>query len=52
VILSFKTFTGSVIFTDGTGSLQGFTARVRVRLDRPTNLWHWDGAYSFGDDEA
>jgi hypothetical protein len=48
VILSIKTFTGSVIFTDGTGSLQGFTARVSVRLDKRTNLWHWDGAYSFG----
>jgi phage protein U len=48
VILSFKTSTGSVIFTDGTGSLQGFHARVSVRLDKRTNLWHWDGAYSFG----
>jgi hypothetical protein len=48
VILSFATFTGSVIFTDGTGSLQGFHARVSVRLDNRTNLWHWDGAYSFG----
>jgi len=51
VILSSKTLTGSVVFTDGTGSLQGFTARVSVRLDRPTGLWHWDGAYSFGGDE-
>jgi hypothetical protein len=48
VTLSFKTSIGTVIFTNGTGSLQGFTARVSVRLDKPTGLWHWDGAYSFG----
>jgi hypothetical protein len=47
VTLSFKTFTGTVIFTGGTGNLQGFYARANVRLDKPTNLWHWDGMYSF-----
>ena len=50
VTLSFATSTGSVVFTDGTGSLQGFHARVSVRFDKQTNLWHWDGAYSFGND--
>jgi hypothetical protein len=52
VNLSFKTSTGSVIFTGGTGSLQGFQARLAVRFDKKTNLWHWDGMYRFDDDVA
>jgi hypothetical protein len=49
VTLSFATLTGSIIFTGGTGSLEGFSGRVSVRLDKRTGLWHWDGMYRFGD---
>jgi hypothetical protein len=51
VTLSFTTFTGSIIFTNGTGSLQDY-ARVQVRLDKTTGLWHWGGMYRFaGSDD-
>lgn len=47
VVLDLSAGTGVVRFSDGTGTLAGFTARADVSAD-PTGLWHWDGTYSFG----
>jgi hypothetical protein len=42
---------GLCTLSDGTGTLAGFRARVRVTADHTVpNLWHWDGTYSFGKD--
>ena len=39
---------GLCTLSDGTGTLTGFRARVRVSADHQVqNLWHWDGTYSF-----
>jgi hypothetical protein len=47
-LLRFKTGVGLCTMSDGTGTLAGFRARVRVRADSSiANLWHWDGTYSF-----
>jgi len=47
VVLDLSAGTGVVTFSDGTGTLAGFTAKVDVSAD-PSGLWHWDGTYSFG----
>ena len=40
---------GLCTLSDGTGTLAGFHARVRVTADHSVPyLWHWDGTYSFG----
>jgi hypothetical protein len=40
---------GLCTLSDGTGTLAGFHARVRVTADHTVpNLWHWDGTYGFG----
>ena len=40
---------GLCTLSDGTGTLAGFHARVRVTADHSVpNLWHWDGTYGFG----
>lgn len=44
--LDFSTGTGLCTFSDGTGQLAGFTARVKVSFLGGT-LWAWDGTYSF-----
>ena len=41
------THLGLCTFSDGTGPLTGFSARVDVSLDPATGLFHWDGTYSF-----
>ena len=49
-IASFVSRPGSGLCTisDGTGTLAGFHARVRVTADSSIpKLWHWDGTYSF-----
>jgi hypothetical protein len=47
-LLRFATGVGLCTFSDGTGTLAGFHARVRVTADSSIpNLWHWDGTYSF-----
>ena len=47
-LLRFKTGVGLCTISDGTGTLAGFRARVRVTADSSiANLWHWDGTYSF-----
>jgi hypothetical protein len=47
-LLQFKTGRGLCTLSDGTGTLTGFHARVRVSADKTiANLWHWDGTYSF-----
>jgi hypothetical protein len=47
-LLRFATGIGLCTFSDGTGTLAGFHARVRVTADSSIpNLWHWDGTYSF-----
>jgi hypothetical protein len=47
-VLHFATGTGLCTFSDGTGALAGFQARVRVTADSSIpSLWHWDGTYSF-----
>jgi hypothetical protein len=47
-LLHFATGVGLCTISDGTGTLAGFRARVRVTADSsiPT-LWHMDGTYSF-----
>ena len=47
-LLRFATGVGSCTISDGTGTLAGFHARVRVTADSSVpNLWHWDGTYGF-----
>jgi hypothetical protein len=47
-LLHYATGTGLCTFSDGTGTLAGFHARVRVRADSSIpHLWHWDGTYGF-----
>jgi hypothetical protein len=47
-LLHFATGTGLCTISDGTGTLAGFHARVRVTADSSIpKLWHWDGTYSF-----
>ena len=47
-LLHFATGVGLCTFSDGTGTLAGFQARVRVTTDSSIpDLWHWDGTYSF-----
>jgi hypothetical protein len=49
-VLRFATGVGLCTFSDGTGTLTGFHARVRVTADRSIpELWHWDGTYSFSN---
>ena len=48
-LLHFATGLGLCTFSDGTGTLAGFHARVRVTHDSSIpDLFHWDGTYSFG----
>ena len=47
-LLRFATGVGLCTISDGTGTLAGFHARVRVTADSSIpQLWHWDGTYSF-----
>jgi hypothetical protein len=47
-LLRFATGVGLCTISDGTGTLAGFHARVRVTADSSIpNLWHWDGTYGF-----
>ena len=47
-LLRFATGTGLCTVSDGTGTLAGFHARVRVTADSSIpKLWHWDGTYGF-----
>jgi len=47
-LLRFATGIGLCTISDGTGTLAGFHARVRVTADKSIPaLWHWDGTYSF-----
>jgi hypothetical protein len=47
-LLRFSTGTGLCTISDGTGTLAGLHARVRVTHDPSiSDLWHWDGTYSF-----
>ena len=47
-LLRFATGTGLCTISDGTGTLAGFHARVRVTADSSIpKLWHWDGTYGF-----
>lgn len=41
---------GLCTFSDGTGDLANFHARVRVSPPTDGVNWHWDGVYSFDDD--
>jgi hypothetical protein len=47
VTLSFATLSGVVRFSGGTGQFSGFEANVIVTYNANTNLWYWDGTYSF-----
>jgi hypothetical protein len=47
VTLSFATLSGVVTLSGGTGQFRGFEASVVVTYNPVTNLWHWDGTYSF-----
>ena len=38
---------GLCTFSDGTGQLAGFTARINVRIDPATLITYWDGTYTF-----
>jgi hypothetical protein len=44
---SFATLSGVVTFSGGTGQFRGFEATVIVTYNPNTNLWYWDGTYSF-----
>ena len=44
--LDFSTGLGLCTFSDGTGQLAGFTARVNVS-SLGGKMWAWDGTYSF-----
>ncbi len=47
-VLHYATGVGLCTISDGTGTLAGFQARVRVTHDSSiSDLWHWDGTYSF-----
>ncbi len=49
-LLRFATGVGLCTISDGTGTLAGFHARVRVTADSSiSDLWHWDGTYSFSN---
>jgi hypothetical protein len=41
---------GLCTFSDGTGNLAGFRARIKVSPPTDGLNWHWDGVYSFDDD--
>ena len=47
VTLSFASLSGVVTFSGGTGQFRGFHAHVTVTFSPATNLWYWDGTYSF-----
>ena len=47
-LLRFATGVGLCTVSNGTGTLAGFHARVRVTADSSIpKLWHWDGTYGF-----
>ena len=47
-LLRFATGAGLCTVSDGTGTLAGFHARVRVTANSSIpKLWHWDGTYGF-----
>jgi hypothetical protein len=47
-LLRYATGRGLCTFSDGTGTLAGFKARINVSPDSTTpNLFHWEGTYSF-----
>jgi hypothetical protein len=49
-LLHYATGVGLCTISDGTGTLAGFHARVRVTHDPSiSDLWHWDGTYSFSN---
>ena len=49
-LLHFATGLGLCTISDGTGTLAGFDARVRVTHDSSIpDLYHWDGTYSFSN---
>lgn len=48
VTLSFATLSGVVTFSGGTGQFKHFQASVIVTYNAVTQLWYWDGTYSFG----
>jgi hypothetical protein len=47
VTLSWATLSGVVTLSGGTGQFRGFEASVIVTYNPNTNLWYWDGTYSF-----
>jgi hypothetical protein len=47
VTLSFASLSGVVTFSGGTGQFRGFHGHVTVTFSPATNLWYWDGTYSF-----
>jgi hypothetical protein len=49
--LDLTTGLGLCSFTDGTGDLAGFHARVKVSPPTDGLHWHWEGTYSFDSDE-
>jgi hypothetical protein len=54
VDLNLATALGTVTFDGGSGAFKTFHATATVTVtDRgqPTELWHWDGTYSFGSDD-
>jgi hypothetical protein len=47
--LDLKTRTGLCTFSDGTGTLARFHARIKVAPPKDGVNWFWDGTYSFDD---
>jgi hypothetical protein len=48
--LDLATGLGLCTFSDGTGDLAGFRARVKVSPPTDGLNWHWNGVFSFDDD--
>jgi hypothetical protein len=47
VTLDFRTATGRITMSGGTGQLSGLRAAAVVTFDPASRLWHWDGTYRF-----
>jgi len=45
--LSYRTFEGTCVLTDGTGALAGLHANVKVFLSDPAGVFTWEGRYHF-----
>ena len=45
--LSYRTFEGTCVLTDGTGALAGLHANLKVFMSDPSGVFTWEGRYHF-----